>query len=128
MVLGAEVCSNKKQKNMRKLVFCKHDFCFKLKKKDRNEMRNRNCCASALCVVLKLLNSELCDFKSMSSCRFNEGSCYEASLFISKAKLRLSRHNVFLFCANLFHCTVEGCIPFVLTLCKSTVFFVLFIF
>lgn len=34
----------KKNKKI-KHVFCKHDFCFKLKneKKDRNEVRNRNC-------------------------------------------------------------------------------------
>lgn len=42
MVLGGEVCFNKKKK---KHVFCKHDFCLKLKKKkkDMNEVRNRNC-------------------------------------------------------------------------------------
>lgn len=45
VVLGAEVCFNKNYKNKKtKHVFCKHEFCFKLKKRKNhgNELRNRN--------------------------------------------------------------------------------------
>lgn len=34
VVLGAEVCFNKNHKKI-KHVFCKHDFCFKLKKRKK---------------------------------------------------------------------------------------------
>lgn len=38
MVLGGEVCFNKK--NKKKHVFCKHDFCLKLKKKKKKKKRH----------------------------------------------------------------------------------------
>lgn len=55
-----------KEKNPKNIkhVFCKLDFCFKLKRKRKRKKTGMKwqietvTCASALCVVIKLLNSK----------------------------------------------------------------------